>query len=70
LSPQNPLALFTPEDSRERQSGAMAADLDELKRHLPAGMTAGNRYPEQAMAMLDDRRRVLDLTRILRATPF
>jgi len=30
-----------------------AAEMDELKRHLPAGMTAGNRYPEQAMAMLD-----------------
>jgi len=30
-----------------------AAELDELKRHLPAGMTAGNRYPDQAMAMLD-----------------
>jgi len=29
------------------------AELDELKRHLPAGMAAGNRYPEQAMAMLD-----------------
>jgi aryl-alcohol dehydrogenase-like predicted oxidoreductase len=30
-----------------------AAELAELTRHLPAGMTAGNRYPEQAMAMLD-----------------
>jgi len=30
-----------------------AAELDELARHLPAGMTAGNRYPEQATAMLD-----------------
>jgi aryl-alcohol dehydrogenase-like predicted oxidoreductase len=28
-----------------------AADLDELTRHL--GVTAGNRYPDQAMAMLD-----------------
>jgi len=30
-----------------------AAEMNELKRHLPAGMTAGNRYPDQAMAMLD-----------------
>jgi len=30
-----------------------AAELDELKRHLPAGMTAGSRYPEQVLAMLD-----------------
>jgi aryl-alcohol dehydrogenase-like predicted oxidoreductase len=30
-----------------------AADLDELTRHLPIGGTAGNRYPDQAMAMLD-----------------
>jgi len=29
------------------------AELDELNRHLPVGMTAGNRYPDQAMAMLD-----------------
>jgi hypothetical protein len=30
-----------------------AAELDELKRHLPAGIIAGKRYPEQTMAMLD-----------------
>jgi aryl-alcohol dehydrogenase-like predicted oxidoreductase len=29
------------------------AELEELARHLPMGTTAGDRYPEHAMAMLD-----------------